>query len=273
MRIGTRPMLKGFTVPKSPFGQAALTPPPPWHYAGDIVGIEFWTDPDAAAATLPDGLSRDPKSNGRTVMIFADWQFTAENDEYLDPARYLCREALVLVYAMYCDLPVLWCPYIYADNDAALARGWTQGFPKKIGSVFQTRSFAVKSPAAAPVAAGSRFGASLSAHGHRLAEACITLCRPIDDRLPFLGRPTVLLHYFPSLAAGHQDKPAVNELAMSVTDNVVVAGAWIGEGELNLPEASGEELHALAPDRIECGFRCSLSYSVSDLKILADHGL
>ena len=46
-------MLKGFTVPKSPFGQASLNPSPPWHYAGDVVGVEFWTDPDEAAATLP----------------------------------------------------------------------------------------------------------------------------------------------------------------------------------------------------------------------------
>jgi len=52
-------MLKGFTVPKSLFGQAALTPPPPWHYAGDAVGVEFWTDPDATAATLPNGLIRN----------------------------------------------------------------------------------------------------------------------------------------------------------------------------------------------------------------------
>ena len=58
-------MLRGFTAPKTPFGQAALTPPPPWHYAGDAVGVEFWTDPDATAATLPNGLTRDPKSNGR----------------------------------------------------------------------------------------------------------------------------------------------------------------------------------------------------------------
>src|SRR5438445_728674 len=54
-------MLKGFTVPKSPFGQAALTPPPPWHYSSDVVGVEFWTDPAAArqkrivAAQPPDG--------------------------------------------------------------------------------------------------------------------------------------------------------------------------------------------------------------------------
>ena len=78
-------MLKGFTVPKSPFGQAAVTPPPPWHYAGDAVGVEFWTDPDATAATLPNGLSPDPKSNGRAVMMFLDWQFTAQDDEYLEP--------------------------------------------------------------------------------------------------------------------------------------------------------------------------------------------
>jgi hypothetical protein len=86
-----------------------------------------------------------------------------------------------------------------------------------------------------------------------------------------LGRPTVLLRYFPTLAAGCQDRPAVNELAMSITDNLIVAGAWVGKGELNFPEANGEELHALAPRRIDSGFRYSLSYSVSDLKILEDH--
>jgi acetoacetate decarboxylase len=80
------------------------------------------------------------------------------------------------------------------------------------------------------------------------------------------------MRYFPSLAAGYQDKPAVNELAMSITDNLTVAGAWIGKGELNFPETNGEVLHALAPNRIESGFRYSLSYSVNDLRILDDHG-
>jgi acetoacetate decarboxylase len=79
------------------------------------------------------------------------------------------------------------------------------------------------------------------------------------------------LRYFTRLAAGYQDDPAVNELAMSITDDLTVAKAWIGEAELNLPEAHGEELHALAPSRIESGFRYSLSYSVTDLKILEDH--
>src|SRR5262249_41162087 len=110
------------------------------------------------------------------------------------------------------------------------------------------------------------------AHGERLAEACVTLHKPLENGLSLLSRPTVLLRYFPRLAAGYQDKPAVNELVMSITDNLTVGGAWIGKGELYIPEAHGEELHALAPKRIECGFRYSLSYSVSDLNILRDHG-
>jgi hypothetical protein len=53
-------MLKGYTVPLSPRGIANLATKPPWHYAGSIVGAEFWTDPAAAAATLPEGLTPDP---------------------------------------------------------------------------------------------------------------------------------------------------------------------------------------------------------------------
>jgi Acetoacetate decarboxylase (ADC) len=67
------------------------------------------------------------------------------------------------------------CPFIFVDNDAAIARGWAQGFPKKLASVHQTRSFSAPSPAAAPLTKGSRFGASVSAHGERLATARIQL--------------------------------------------------------------------------------------------------
>src|SRR6266404_17697 len=97
---------------------------------------------------------------------------------------------------------------------------------------------------------------------------------PLRPRAP----PRLRLHPAADLArasphmASVLRKPAVNELAMSITDDLTVAGAWIGKGELNFPEVNGEELHALAPNRIESGFRYSLSYSVSDLKILEDRG-
>ncbi|MEV4599028.1 hypothetical protein AB0K15_16650 [Amycolatopsis sp. NPDC049253] len=35
--------LKGYSYPLSPRGVANLAPTPPWHYVGDVVGVEFWT--------------------------------------------------------------------------------------------------------------------------------------------------------------------------------------------------------------------------------------
>ena len=45
-------MLKGYSVPLSPLGQANLAPRPPWHYSSDVVAAEFWVDRDAALEVL-----------------------------------------------------------------------------------------------------------------------------------------------------------------------------------------------------------------------------
>ncbi|RFU48568.1 acetoacetate decarboxylase family protein [Paraburkholderia sp. DHOC27] len=263
-------MLKGYVVPRTPLGQASLNPPPPWHYSGDVIGVEFWASPEATAATLPEGLTPDPQANGHAVALFIDWQFNGEHDEYLDPARYQYREFLLLVDARHGETPVAWCPYIFVDNDAALARGWIQGFPKRLGSVYQTRTYVAPSAAAAPVTAGGRFGASMSSNGQRLVDARVTLREPVKDPATLVSRPTVNLRYFPRLSVGQHDQPAVNELVLSVTDDLKLVDAWVGEGALSFPEAVGEELSALQPVRMGAGFRLGMSYSVTDLKLLDD---
>ncbi len=37
-------MLTGFTPPFTPRGLASLVTPPPWHYAGWLINIEFECD-------------------------------------------------------------------------------------------------------------------------------------------------------------------------------------------------------------------------------------
>jgi hypothetical protein len=64
-------------------------------------------------------------------MMFLDWQFTAQNDEYLDPARYQCRQAFILVDAIYRDVPVMWCPYIYVTTTPRLRAVGREGFQRK----------------------------------------------------------------------------------------------------------------------------------------------
>ncbi|WP_322047547.1 acetoacetate decarboxylase family protein [Paraburkholderia sp. J67] len=265
-------MSKPFAVPLSPRGLSSIAPPPPWHYSGDFLLVEFWADPAAAQAVLPAGLSLDPASPGHATALFIDWQFTGENDEMLDPARYQYREFFILIDALYDGQPVSYCPYIFVDNDSAMMRGLIQGFPKRFGLVHQTRTFAAPSPAAAPVAAGTRFAATASTAGQRIARAEVKLEAPVDDvsKLGIAGRPVVNLRYFPRLAAGQHDTPAVNELVMSIMDNAAIAGVWAGEGKLALPVVEGEEISDLQPVRVGKGFRGSMAYSVTDLKTLAD---
>ncbi len=138
--------LKGYSAPRSPEGRSSLVPAPPWHYVGDMLVIEFWADPAAAAAVLPEPLEPHP-DGGRAAAMFLDWQSCSDGGaELLDPARSQYKEFFITVNALYEGEEVAYCPYIWVDRDFALARGWIQGFPKKLGSVWITRTFGLETP-------------------------------------------------------------------------------------------------------------------------------
>jgi len=263
-------MLQGFNYPLTPKGKSTLNPSPPWYYSSDFLSIEFWSDPAAVAAVLPPGIDAEPSASGHGHAFFYDWQFSGANDEYLDPARYQYREFFLLVDASYHGEPVAYCPYIFVDNDAAMARGWTQGYPKRLGQIFQTRYFAATGKAGPALAPGGKFAASLSASGQRLAEGLVSLKEPLTDLTEVGSRPVLNLLHFPHLAAGKQDKPAIHELVKNVPHDTTLADAWIGDGVLTLPSCRGEELSDLAPIRCGKGIRASMAYIVDDLKTLQD---
>jgi acetoacetate decarboxylase len=263
-------MLKGFNYPLTPKGKSTLNPPPPWYYSADFLNIEFWSDPDAVAAVLPQGLEQDSAAHGHGNALFYDWQFTGASEEYLDPARYQYREFFILVDALFDGEPIAYCPYIFVDNDAALARGWTQGYPKRLGQVFQTRYYAATGKAGPALTSGSKFAGSLTAGGHRLAQGLVTLREPITNLTLLKQRPIVNLLHTPRLAANKQDKPAIHELVENVPHDIKIEQAWIGDGLLTLPVVEGEEVSDLAPVRCGKGVRGSMAYIVDDLKTLKD---
>src|SRR6201991_4817382 len=267
---GRTPMLKGFNYPLTPKGKSTLNPPPPWYYSADFLNIEFWSDPVAVAAVLPPGLNLDPASEGHGNALFYDWQFSGANDEYLDPERYQYREFFLLFDALFQGRPVSYCPYIFVDNDAAIARGWTQGYPKRFGQVFQTRYYAATSKAGPPLAPGSKFAGSLTSSGRPLAHARVTLKEPVTDPAVLKQRPIVNLLHTPRLAAGRQSKPAIHELVENVPHDVKIEQAWIGDSSLAFPVSRSEEISDLGPVRLGKGVRASMSYIVDDLKTLKD---
>src|SRR5690606_5277603 len=91
------------------------------------------------------------------------------------------------------------CPFIYVDQDVSLLRGLLQGWPKKLGSTWLTRSLPLDHPAAAPLATGTRLGASLCVKDRRLLEARLTLTGEPAPPLGFFAAPTLGVVGWPDL--------------------------------------------------------------------------
>ena len=124
----------GFMLPFSPEGRASIVPPPPWHYSGDVLTAEYRTDPANVAALLPDGVDLAPEDPGAVAIIWADWQSCSDSrEELLDPVRSQYKECFVVVRCSHGGETYSRCVYIWVDKDFALARGWYQGYPKKLG--------------------------------------------------------------------------------------------------------------------------------------------
>ncbi len=262
--------LHGYTIPRTPEGRASLVPPPPWHYVGDFLVVDFHADPEAAVSLLPEGLEPHPDP-GRCAGVFVDWQSCADaGEELLDPVRSQYREFYLLVSGLLDGEEVTTCPFIWVDQDFALARGWIQGFPKKLGEVWMTRTFALTCRAAPGVAAGSRFGATCSARGRQVARATVSLERSSESGSLHTAPPIVNVRHFPRLAAGRHGEPAVHELVRARSRDRSVSEVWEGEAELQLFDAPGEEHVLLAPQRVSRGYRFTFAYTVDDLESVRD---
>jgi len=180
--------LLGFSPPFTPRGLAALVRPPPWHYAGWLLSVEFECDPVRAAAFVPASVGA---ATGRGTIHFAEWQATTDGEELLDPISAQYRETIVVLELTRPDgTRANFCPLIYVDQDVSLLRGLLQGWPKKMGSTWLTRSLPLEHPAAAPLRAGTRLGASLAVKDRRLAEARLELTGGPGEPLGILARPT-----------------------------------------------------------------------------------
>jgi acetoacetate decarboxylase len=264
-------MLRGYSVPRSPEGRSSLVPAPPWHYVGDFLVLEYWADPAAVAAVLPPGLEPHPDP-GRCAALFVDWQSCSESGAELDdPIRSQYHEFFVVVNGVLDAEPVTTCPYIWVDRDFALARGWIQGFPKKLGSIHMTRHFPLASRAAGALEAGARYAGTLAAGDRRLAFGAVTLERETAEGPTHNDPPLVNVRHFPRLEAGRHEEPAVHELVRARSRDRSISPIWEGKAELELYPAPNEELAALAPVSMGKGFRFTFAYTVDDLETVRDY--
>jgi len=258
MDVTAEPGLVGYSLPRTRTGRSSLVPPPPWHYSGDFLIVEYRCDPDAARAYLPPELA--PGGDlGSAAAIFADWQSCSDGgDELLDPVRAQYKEFFVVLAATYRDEPVTRCPFMWVDQGMPLVRGLVQGFPKKPGSIWMTRPVTV-GKAGPRLEAGGRFGASLAAADRRLAEATLTLTGVSEEGPTVNAPPLFNTRLFPAWEP--EEEPLAEHVWAGGRDREA-SPVWEGEATLRFFESPADELADLAPVEVTRGFWLSFGYTV-----------
>jgi Acetoacetate decarboxylase (ADC) len=232
-------------VPRSPEGRASIVPPPPWRYSGDVLTLEYRAAPGSVARWLPEGVEPADEDPDAVALVFADWQSCGEDGaELLDPVRSQYKEAFVVVRCRHGGETYSRCILIWVDKDFALARGWFQGYPKKLGSIWMTRPVTVGSggPRLEP---GGTFGATLAANDRRLVDARFTITATSESGGFVNALPMLHSRWMPAIAAGEGD--VLDELVVLRSTDVELGPAYTGTFELVIHEAAGEELASLAP--------------------------
>lgn len=259
MDVTTPHGLTGYSLPQTRTGRSSLVPPPPWHYSGDFLIVEFRTDPDAARALLPPEL--EPGDDlGSAAAIFVDWQSCSESgDELVDPVRAQYKEFFVVLAAEYRGEAVTRCPFMWVDQGMPLVRGLVQGFPKKPGSIWITRPVTV-GKAGPRLEPGGRFGASLASYDRRLAEATLTLTGPSEEGPTVNSPPLWNTRLFP---AWETDGDTLQEHVWAGGEDREISPIWEGDATLRFFESPADELADLRPTEVGKGFWFSFGYTVT----------
>jgi hypothetical protein len=161
------------------------------------------------------------------------------------------------------------CVYIWVDTDFALARGLYQGYPKKLGSIRQTRPhpFGRAAPRIAP---GGRFAGTLAAADRRLAQAVVTLREECAANGFVNAHPMAHHRWMPSIEKGAPD--SLNELIRSGSASFEAGPAWRGDADLELFDSPTEELARLEVNEMIGGYYRQVGVTWDGGTLLAEGG-
>ncbi len=251
--------LKGWTLPQTATGRSSIVAPPPWHYSGEIIAVDFTAAPDKVAELLPDGLK--PATDGAASIVFADWCSASDHDERVlaDPGVGQYHEAYVVLHAVRGDKRVGRVPFIWVDSELSLMRGQIQGFPKKLGQIAMTRAVEI-GRGGVRKQRGSTFAAPATSHGRRVLTATVAL-EGTTEKLPRAATlPLVHTRLFPAV---DRAEPAVHELQFGAIANFECGTVHTGRATLALGSTEYEELAPLGPVTVGAGYVFSMAFSVT----------
>ena len=259
--------LKGYSLPLTPKGQSSIADAPPWHYGGDCLRLTFKADEKKVAALIPPPLEMGPNP-GQGAVVFQEWVSVSEarpDLAFINPERAIYRECLVTLRCQYKGEPGNFVPYIWVDNDFTLARGFIQGYPKKLGRIYLTRLHELT-----PKIGGRQVGAKVKGicdvNAQRIIECSMTFTRPSEPSELPSARKSYLMRHFPSIE--DPTRPVVHELTVPIVSNVKIKDVWGGDAQIKFFESPFEEVADLGPIEAQGAFFYSRGMTISGGKVI-----
>ena len=229
-----------------------MIPPPPWHYSGEMVTVEYRTEPERVARILPDGVELAADDPGAVALIWADWQSCSDDfSELVDPVRSQYKECFAVIRCQWDEVTWSRSPFIWVDKDFALVRGYHQGYPKKFGDIWMTRPVTV-GRAGPRLREGGQIGATLSASGRRLAHARIELTHRVEAPGFVNAHPMLHNRYWPAIES--DGTASMDELVTMRGFDAEVTDVWAASAELDVFDSPVDELALLEPTEVIGGF-------------------
>jgi acetoacetate decarboxylase len=250
-----------------------MLPSPPWHYSGEMLTVEYRTDPAAVAALLPAPLTpvHDDEDPGAVAVIFADWQSCSDaHEEVSDPVRSQYKEAFVVVRCRWNDQIWSRCVYIWVDKDFAMVRGHFQGYPKKHGSIWMTRPITV-GRAGPRLQVGGQFGATVAAADRRLVDVQFTITGEATNAGFVNGHPMIHSRWMPAIEANGTD--SLDDIVTMSGVDVEIGRQFRGDATISFGASPVEELVALKPLEMIAGYYREVGTTfVGGRQLLQHHG-
>jgi enduracididine biosynthesis enzyme MppR len=260
----TLPHPHGYSLPLSPSGNSAMITPPPWHFSGEVIMVDYRVDPEAAARFLPEGLTLGPDP-GAAAAAFAQWQWCSDSgDELTDPVRCQFSEFLILLSCEHEGRALARCPYAWVDGAVPMIRGWVQGMPKQFGAVHQTRNMRVGRAGAQHT---GRLDGALSVYGKRVAELNVRLTGAVVEPPLLHTVPLVHTRMFPSWVPSAPIEP---QLVTSHVTDVEFSEVLAGDAELRIFGGADADLASLAPIEIGSGYAFSYAETLCHGNLLTN---
>jgi len=252
--------LKGYSIPLSPEGTAALVTPTPHHYGGQFIFVDYRADVREVARFLPDPL--EPEPTGRAFVIVNElFSIPSDNPDliYTNPERTQYTEGVVAVRCSYRGTPGSYITAIWVSKDWSMTFGQFFGWPKKIASIHLTRVPPLH-PLVKPIGVGSRVRGIVAREGYRLVDVSLTLKgKEEDSAAPSFGW-LYSVRYFPAMGP---TVPAVKQLIRNRVQNPQAINVYSGDARVVFGESDNEELLPLKPVEILNGYFYNPSWTTT----------